>query len=127
RYRGHLDLARSDGSDPRTNDHADENDDRARTREVQLRHGGAERDDHAHGGRVVAIAGGLRRAELPQTEDEQDRGEEIRQGVDGRHLDLVAGSGVLAAAWRPLNISSIRSVTTKPPTTFVVARTTARK
>src|SRR5207245_3993059 len=125
RYRGHLHPARPDRSGRRADDQSDQNDDRAGAREVKLRHGGAQSDDHAGGGGVVAVAGRPRRAELLEAEDEQDRGEEVRQGVDSAHLDLAAGSGVFAAC-RPLNISSIRSVTTKPPTTLVVARTTAR-
>ena len=38
-----------------------------------------------------------------------------------------SGGGAGPARERPLNISSIRSVTTKPPTTFSVASTTATK
>ena len=85
RYRGHLHPARPDRSDRRADDHPDQNDDRAGTREVKLRHRGAQSDDHAGGGGVVAVAGRPRRAELLEAKDEQDSGEEVRQGVDRGH------------------------------------------
>src|SRR4029077_16530914 len=65
-------------------------------------------------------------AQLSQTEDEQDSRDQIGNRDEGVHLGLGVGVGVLAVC-RPLNISSIRSVTTKPPTTLVVARMTATR
>src|SRR2546427_3596063 len=55
-----------------------------------------------------------------------------RRSVDGlwpglsSHLLASAGVGAFDC-WRPLNISSMRSVTTNPPTTLVVARVTATR
>src|SRR4029077_18758267 len=89
-------------------------------REVQQRDRGADRDHHPGRGREVAVARALGRAQLLQAEDEQYGRDEVCDSDQQNHFD--AGG---LAAWRPLNISSIRSVTTNPPTTFVVARMTA--
>ena len=90
------------------------------------------RDGHADRGHRVAAPGAPRRAQELQPHDEQDRRQEVDERGGDDHL-AYAGRRPLAlaavfCAWvLPRNISSIRSVTTKPPTTLVVARTTARK
>src|SRR2546430_10541952 len=88
---------------------------------MQQRQGGSEGDHHPRRSGEVAIPGALRRAQLLEAEDEQHRSQQV--GERDREIHLVAVD--LGAAARPLNISSIRSVTTNPPTTFVVARITA--
>src|SRR5205823_1448628 len=97
------------------------------------------RDGHPRGGYRVAAAGAAGGAQKLQADDEEDRCQQVDQGGGDAHLDAhlmdhYAGRRPLpatglppGAGGRPLNISSIRSVTTKPPTTLVVASTTARK
>src|SRR5439155_227649 len=55
---------------------------------------------------------------------EKAGGEQVSEGDQGVHFGAGESAGRLAVCL-PLNISSIRSVTTKPPTTLVVARVTA--
>src|ERR1700686_550187 len=135
--RGHLHHAGADAADRRTDHDADRDDDHAGGREVELRHGGHDRDDHADRSDAVPVAGALGRAELLQAEDEADGGDQVSQLDKGGHLVVVGSLAAVAffcdwscapcarPAFRPLNISSIRSVTTKPPTTLVVASVTA--
>src|SRR6184192_777177 len=79
----------------------------------------ADGDEHSRGSREVAVARSLRRAELLEAEDEQHGGQQVGKRYGYVHWFL--------GAWRPLNISSTRSVTTNPPTTLVVARITATR
>src|SRR5258708_38478513 len=124
---GHLHHAGADASDRRADDHPDRDDDHAGRREVEQRQRGEERDHHAHGSDEVPVARALWRAELLQPEDEADGSVEGRDLTERGHLDGVDSFVGVDGLWalRPLNISSIRSVTTKPPTTLVVARVTA--
>ena len=94
------------------------------------------RDRHADRGDAVA-AHRRRRARQPaQAVDEQREGddvedvEEVRVLQEGRASDHALASVLLAVAPRPasglaLNISSIRSVTRKPPTTLIVPKAIA--
>src|SRR5262249_47359086 len=68
-------------------------------------------------------AGAAGRAEELQSDDEADGGQEIDQGSSECHCSFL----ISLAGCRPLNSSNMRSVTTKPPTTLVVASTTATK
>ena len=97
-----------------------------------------QRDGHHHAGHSdqVPVPGVAGRAEGLQGQDETDRREQVYGGeavgadVDsgrhgwGRSLVPPAGPGPLLC-WRPLNMSSMRSVTTTPPTMLSVARNTA--
>src|SRR5207302_4734105 len=121
--RGHANHARADGPHERPDHYADRGDRDARAREVEQRDRCPERDDHAERRREVAVAGALGRAELLQAEDEEDRRKQIGESDRDRHF--LVSTGAFLAGWRPLNISSMRSVTTKPPTTLVVASVTA--
>src|SRR3989454_12657590 len=114
----HAHHARADGSDERADHESDGGDLQTGLREVEEWDGRAQRDHHAGGGGEVAVARALGRAQLLQAEDEQRRGQEVGERNDRVHF---------LAACRPLNISSMRSVTTKPPTTLVVARMTATR
>ena len=73
----------------------------------------------------------VRGADRPlQREDEADRGHQVQQRGPVRASSRFTCchppcSDRLPVTARPLNISSIRSVTTKPPTRFTVASTTA--
>ncbi len=56
---GHLHLARTDRPDRRADHDPDQDDDRARASEVELRHGRDQRDDHAgRGGEVARVTAG---------------------------------------------------------------------
>src|SRR2546425_8677029 len=110
--------ARADGSDERADHESNGGDLQTGLREVGEGDGRAQRDHHAGGGGEVAVARALGRAQLLQAEDEQRRGQQVGKRNDRVHF---------FAACRPLNISSMRSVTTKPPTTLVVARMTATR
>src|SRR2546429_6061692 len=115
---GHAHHARADGSDQRADHESDGGDLQTGLREVEEWDGRAQRDHHARGGGEVAVARALGRAQLLQPEDEQRRGQEA--GQRNQRVHFLAGC-------RPLNISSMRSVTTKPPTTLGVARMTATR
>src|SRR5208282_5948047 len=79
---------------------------------------------HADGGEHITRTRRARRAEALESEDEKERRGEVGGLGDRRaaHLSALGLLGVLA-----LNISSIRSVTTKPPTTLSVPKMTATK
>src|SRR5207245_6573127 len=97
--------------------------------EMEERAGRQQRGRHPTRGDVVAAAGTLARAKLDQAEDEQHGSEEVGERDRDGHPAVFSG-GVFSAGLavgRPLNISSIRSVTTNPPTTLMVARTTATR
>src|SRR5262249_60181928 len=82
---------------------------------AQKDHCPAPRQDHAHRRDLVAAPGAPWRAEELETDDEEDRSQQVDKGGGDRQ------------GRRPLTISSMRPVTTKPPTTFVVPSTTATK
>ena len=127
---GHLDAAGAEGPDRDPDQKADQRDHDARLGEVQKRDRRQQRDRHAHGGDLVAAARASRRAQLDEADDEEHRGHEIGEGDRHRHpgfFSSCAGFPFCADVGRPLNISSIRSVTTKPPTTLMVARMTATR
>src|SRR5206468_1541010 len=79
-------------------------------------------DGDEHPGRrdAVALDRRRRRGKSLQAEDERDRRDEIGDRDEGFHGHSRFRTG------RCLNIASMRSVTTKPPTTFAVPSTTAR-
>src|SRR5205823_8184267 len=122
RDRGHLHHPGAECSDRASDQDANHDHDQPGRREVQQRNRGSDRDHHPRRGREVAVPRALGRAELLEAEDEQHSRDEISERYEEIHL--LAGR---LAAWRPLNISSIRSVTTNPPTTLVVARITATR
>src|SRR5205823_3417998 len=62
-------------------------------------------------------------AQKLQPDDEEDGDQEVDQFGSDCHLPFPS----FPPDSRPLNISSMRSVTTNPPTTLMVARTTATK
>ena len=84
-------------------------------------------------GDLVAAARGGRRAEQLQAEDEADRGDEVGDVdehdavVENPVHYLPPAPALFPAAGFRLNISSMRSVTTKPPKTLAAPRTTAMK
>ena len=105
---------------------------------VLCQKGKSNRDDHARDADQVAIASSARRAERLQGQDEANGRQQVyapsaigadmdscRHGVSAL-LALSEGSGAFLCC-RLLNMSSIRSVTTTPPTMFSVARNTATK
>src|SRR3989440_1918134 len=97
---------------------------------MQKRDGRQQRDDHADRGDLVTTASASRRAQLDEADDEEHRGHEVGERDRHRHpgfFSSCAGFSLCAGVGRPLNISSIRSVTTKPPTTLMVARITATR
>src|ERR1700704_5989232 len=102
---------------------------------MQKRDRRQQRNHHADGGDLVAPTCAFGRAQLDQAEDEQYGGEEIRERDREGHPAVFSGGvfwggGAFSAGLvvgRPLNISSIRSVTTNPPTTLIVARITATR
>src|SRR5690606_35471989 len=113
RHGGHLDPQCDDHADhradPQTGDH-----DRP-VEDPRVDEGGDDRAQHAGCGDPVAGAGGAGMTELLETYDHRRGAGEVEE-VD--HFSPSLGLR---------NISSIRSVTTKPPTTLMVAATRARK
>src|SRR5262249_56207596 len=97
-----------------------------RAGEPQADERGEHRDRHAERRHAVAAAGETRRAQELEPDDEQDRREQVgrvkqeRQGRAGIHPFFPVG-------FLALNISSMRSVTTKPPNRFMAPSTTATK
>ena len=69
----------------------------------------------------VAASGVLRRRQPLESQDEAQR----RDQVGELHPGLVHASSPFAGDLRCVNICSMRSVTTNPPTMFTVASTTA--
>ena len=67
-----------------------------------------------------------RRGEALDPDDEEDAGDEVGE-VDRRLRDARGSLALLGPLGLRLNISSMRSVTRKPPTTLIVAKTTATK
>src|SRR5262249_57760506 len=114
---GHGPARGPDRSDARADSHTHGADGNAGGREgvAQKYHCPAHRQDHAHRRDLVAAAGAPWRAEELETDDEEDRSQQVDKGGGDRQ------------GRRPLTISSMRPVTTKPPTTFVVPSTTATK
>src|ERR1019366_5568436 len=99
-------------------------------------------EGEAHGqrgggrGEQVAVAGVLGRAQALQGHDEPHRGQQVDQvdpRVERHAAPPVGSSPELSSAFFDrsaglvLNISSMRSVTTKPPTMLSVASSTAKK
>src|SRR5439155_25640502 len=79
-----------------------------------------DRDRHACCGDPVPRARRRGCRQAPHADDEEDGCDEVRE------VDRRLGEGERDRHLR-LNISSIRSVTRNPPTTFTVAKTTAMK
>ena len=116
RHLGHLHAACADQPDRRTHGDRDEDRDDVVQLGVEEHHDAGE--DRPEGADQVAGAGGARGREALEGEDEADGGEQVGE------LRPDGGGGHLAGLFR-VNICSIRSVTTKPPTMFTVASTTA--
>src|SRR3954447_11313638 len=96
----------------------------------------ADRDRHADGGDHVAAAGGHGRAQVLQADDEADERDDVTGADEVGVLEEGSGqrdvhqlpspsSGLAAGFGRALNISSMRSVTRKPPTTLIVPKAIA--
>src|SRR5439155_9386399 len=119
RHRGHLHHPRADeAGDPADRDpRQDERDPAPDVRGEERRD---DRDEHARRRDAVSLNRRRRRGQTLQSEDECDRRNEI--GDRDERLD---GHSVFRVG-RCLNIASMRSVTTNPPTTFAVPSTTAR-
>src|SRR5439155_1561313 len=83
--------------------------------------------EHARRGNAVPLDGRRRRRQPLESEDERHRRDEVgdRDELADRHQAFRGFEGACPLGFC-LNIASIRSVTTKPPTTFAVPRTTAR-
>ena len=122
RHRGHLHRARRVRPDRRRDGHDEDHPDelvRVEAGQEERRHDG---DGHAEGADPVAVARSRRVGEVAQREDEADDRDDVRQRdpVAARH-----SSGSFFGGSRRLNICSIRSVTTNPPTTLPVPSATA--
>jgi len=136
---GHLHLARGPQAERRAEETATDQHEPARAGDLVLMddqpHGGADGDGHGPGGDRVAAAGRARVVHQVQTEYEAGgRGQEdvvngLGDGVHGGHTSAFRffAPGFFSAAGLALNISSIRSVTTYPPTTFIAPNTIATK
>src|SRR5439155_8600468 len=79
-----------------------------------------DRHEHARGADLVAAPRVRRAREKPQRKDEGHDRDQVQQVREVR-------AHAFGGRSRFLNISSIRSVTTKPPTTLAEPRTTPRK
>src|SRR5207237_1025494 len=120
RHRGHLHHRRADeAGDPADRD--PRQDERNPAPDVRGEERRDDRDEHARRRDAVSLNRRRRRGQTFQSENEGDRRDEI--GDRDERLD---GHSVFRVG-RCLNIASIRSVTTNPPTTFAVPSTTARK
>ena len=118
RHRGHLHAARRERAEAAADHHAER--DLPVARQPALRERDRDRDEHAGGADLVAAPRMRRAREETQRQDEghdRDQVEQVRE-VDAHYFSGLS---------RFLNISSMRSVTTKPPTTFADASTTATK
>src|SRR4029434_6153290 len=82
-----------------------------------------DRQNHSRRAHLVAATRLRRVGEKAQRENERDDRDQVEEV---REVGAHVSSGFCARS-RLLTISSIRSVTTKPPTTFAAARTTAAK
>src|SRR4029077_3523357 len=85
--------------------------------------GDHDREQHPRRADLVATPRLRRVREEAQRQDERDDRDQVEEV---REVVAHVSPGLLGRS-RLLNISSIRSVTTKPPTTFAAARTTAAK
>src|SRR4029079_4060058 len=120
RHRRHRHLARRDRSEAAADQDSEREPPPARP--AGLHPGDDDRDEHPDRAELVAAArvrGAREEAQREQERHDRDQVEEVRE--------VVAHSSVFFGRSRLLNISSIRSVTTKPPTTFADASTTAMK
>ena len=141
-HRRHLDLAGGGHGHRRPDGHGHQGQDQIER--VGPHHRVGEGHAHRHGRRrrrqQVAVAGVLGRAQTLEGQDEPDGGQQVDQvdpGVEGHRAPPVGPPGASSAgpssalgarsAGLALNISSMRSVTTKPPTMLRVARSTAKK
>ena len=140
RHRGHLHLARrrhADGGAQR-----DAEGDQAPVALERVEQRGDHRDRHADGRDAVAAHGGGRAREPAQTLDEQREGDDVEDVAEALALQEAwpaaedHGPSPCPRRRRPcprascglgldLNISSMRSVTRKPPTTLIVPKAMA--
>src|SRR5262249_46817814 len=89
-----------------------------------------DRDQHSQRGHIHSAAGSLRVAQSFQTENEKDRGEQIAEfdNIIAAHQCRSSFTPEsLPPPMRSLNILSMRSVIMNPPTTLIIAETTAIK
>src|SRR5205085_11439595 len=119
RHRRHLHATRGDRAEAAADQCADDHPPRDVDPRLEQRRN--DRDHHPYRADPVAPSRSRRRREEAQCEHERGDRQEVDQvEAVGAHYSRFAGS-------RFLNISSIRSVTTNPPTTFAAASTTATK
>src|SRR5690606_31614992 len=126
RHRGHLDLERGRHADRRA-DHQACDDEQPVLAHLVLEQGGDERQRHTDRGDPVAAHRRLRAGQLHQPVDHERERDDV-EGVD-EHLVVdpahLSAFPLLEVPGFCLNIPSIRSVTTKPPTTLMAPKTTA--
>src|SRR4029077_973203 len=123
RHRGHLHDARPVEARGAADDQAGGGHDQAgRPIALELDVEERRRDREEHAGRrdAVAVHRGLRPRQALQPEDERHRRDEIGERDERAQVHYFRCPGFC------LNIASIRSVTTKPPTTFAAPSTTAK-
>ena len=84
---------------------------------------GEDRDEHADRGDAIAHASRFGRTQIAQAKNEQHTGDEIGE-LTGLTATPAIIRSLLTTAARGLNISSMRSVTVKPPKTLSDARIT---
>ena len=128
RHRGHLHAARRHRAEAAADHHADHDRPPARRADVDPRDD--DREQHADRADLVAAPRARRIGQELQCEDEaddRDQVQQVRDVVAHEGLPSCDASTGFFSGSRFLNISSIRSVTTKPPTTFADARMTAAK
>src|SRR5205823_1120185 len=128
RHRRHLHASRRHGPEAASDQHAQRERPPARAAGLDPRHD--DREEHPERADLVAAPRMRGVGEEAQREDERDDRDQVEQVREVRaHSPLLPSPGASGSfgASRFLNISSIRSVTTKPPTTFAEPSTTARK
>src|SRR5439155_10536986 len=118
--RGHLHALRRECPDRCEDGHHDQ--DREVVVDAALRERRGDGDHHPDRPDQVSAPGCRRRGEEPQREDEGHDRDQVRErdGVGAAHSDGGSGPGS-----RRRNMCSMRSVTTNPPTTFIVPSATA--
>src|SRR5699024_8649315 len=119
RHRGHLGAQCGRDAQDHTGGQADD-DDPPVVGVADLDQGGGHRERHTGAGDVVAAHGGLRAGQSHQPVDEHRE----RDDVEDCH-EVVHQASPFFSTGLALNIPSIRSVTTKPPTTLSVPKISA--
>ena len=91
--------------------------------DVRVQQRAPDREHHAEFGEDQAAAGGMRRGQAAQPENEQERRDEVER-LDLADHDRASPAGSAFGSCL-LNMRSMRSVIQKPPTTLIVAQSTA--